>query len=116
MGQINKLPLPFLSRRALLRRAGNGFGAVALSTMLGEVAPAWATAAPKVPHFSPKAKSVIFLFMEGAVSQVDSFDHKPMLDRYHGQNPRQTIGKIEKPQFESIGAVMKSPWAFRQRG
>ena len=116
MGQINKLPLPFLSRRALLRRAGNGFGAVALSTMLGEVAPAWATAAPKVPHFSPKAKSVIFLFMEGAVSQVDSFDHKPMLDRYHGQNPRQTIGKIEKTQFESIGAVMKSPWAFRQRG
>jgi len=59
---------------------------------------------------------VIFLFMEGAVSQVDSFDYKPMLARYHGQDPRKAIGKLEKTQFENIGQVLKSPWTFRQRG
>jgi len=54
--------------------------------------------------------------MEGAVSQVDSFDYKPMLEKHHGKNPRQTIGKLEKTQFENIGTVLKSPWAFKQRG
>ncbi len=54
--------------------------------------------------------------MEGAVSQVDSFDYKPLLAKHHGENPRQTIGKLEKTQFEQIGTVMKSPWNFAQHG
>ncbi|MDP7105820.1 MAG: DUF1501 domain-containing protein, partial [Roseibacillus sp.] len=54
--------------------------------------------------------------MEGGVSQVDSFDYKPMLTRHHGEDPRKAIGRIEATQFENVGKVMKSPWAFKQRG
>jgi hypothetical protein len=109
-----------LSRRALLAGAANGFGALALRGLFTQ--PAFANRspngplAPKPPHARPRAKSVIFLFMEGAVSQVDSFDYKPMLEKHHGKDPRQAIGKIEKTQFESIGTVLKSPWAFSQHG
>lgn len=109
------LPLPHLSRRALLSRAASGFGAMAVSALLGNTASA-KPASARAPHFPPKARSVIFLFMEGAVSQVDSFDYKPMLEKHHGENPQKTIGKLEKTQFESVGTVMKSPWAFKQRG
>ena len=115
---------PRIDRREMLRRASNGFGALALSALLGRpsdliAAPEPAPRrpmAPKAPHAKPKAKSVIFLFMEGAVSQVDSFDHKPMLAKYHGQDPRKAIGKLEKTQFEAVGQVLKSPWQFRQHG
>lgn len=115
---------PRLSRRKLLQRAANGFGAVALSALLGGYAPSLladdktrrAPLEPRPPHFPPRAKSVIFLFMEGAVSQVDSFDYKPMLAKHDGQDPRQAIGKLEKTQFENIGKVLKSPWAFKQHG
>ncbi len=109
----------------MLRRASNGFGALALGALFGRVGTATANATapfgrrplqPVAPHFRPRARSVIFLFMEGAVSQVDSFDHKPMLERFHGQDPRKAIGKLEKTQFENVGTVMKSPWAFRQYG
>lgn len=114
-----------LSRRELLRRASNGFGALALGALFGSRGTGLAAAAPgagarplipAAPHFTPRARSVIFLFMEGAVSQVDSFDHKPMLARYHGQDPRKAIGKLEKTQFENVGQVMKSHWEFRQHG
>jgi hypothetical protein len=54
--------------------------------------------------------------MEGGVSQVDSYDYKPMLAKHHGKDPRQAIGKLEKTQFQNIGKVMKSPWEFRQWG
>jgi hypothetical protein len=108
-----RLPLPGLSRRALLQRAATGFGAMAASALLGRH---HAAAAPAASHFAPKARSVIFLFMEGAVSQVDSFDYKPRLEKHHGEDPRQAIGRLEKTQFENVGTVMRSPWAFRQRG
>ena len=115
---------PRIDRREMLRRASNGFGALALTALLGGgsrllAAPAAAPRrpmAPKPPHAKPKAKSVIFLFMEGAVSQVDSFDHKPMLAKYHGQDPRKAIGKLEKTQFEAVGQVLKSPWQFSRHG
>ena len=67
-------------------------------------------------HHAPKAKNVIFLFMEGGVSQVDSYDYKPDLIKHHGKNPRRLIGKLEKTQFEKIGKVMRSPWKFRPWG
>jgi len=115
-----------LSRRALLRRASNGFGALAMTALLGEsargalsksdTASARRPLEPQASHFSPRARSVIFLFMEGAVSQVDSFDYKPMLAKYHGQDPRKAIGKLEKTQFADVGKVLKSPWNFRQHG
>ncbi len=117
MTAFSSLPRPGISRRALLSQAANGFGAVALSALLGQEAQA--AAAPgqaRAPHAAAKARSVIFLFMEGAISQVDSFDYKPMLEKHHGRNPREVMGRLEKTQFADVGTVMKSPWAFRQRG
>jgi len=112
------LPLPNLSRRAMLHRAANGFGGLALAALLNSPDRSHAAApfAAKPSHFPAKARSVIFLFMEGAVSQVDSFDYKPMLEKFDGRDPRQTIGKLEKTQFENIGRVLKSPWPFSSRG
>ena len=113
MKRMEPLPCPTLSRRSLLRMAANGFGALAAHALLGAGS---ATIQPKPSHERPRARSVIFLFMEGAVSQVDSFDYKPLLERHHGRNPREVMGRLEKTQFENIGTVFKSPWAFRQRG
>ena len=116
---------PRISRREMLRRASNGFGALALTALFGGSVPelfAGETVSskhpltPKAPHFPARARSVIFLFMEGAVSQVDSFDYKPMLAKYHGEDPRKAIGKLEKTQFENVGKVLKSPWNFSQHG
>ena len=113
MRTMQGLPCPMLSRRALLRRAATGFGMVAAHALLGAGS---ATVTPLPSHARGRARNVIFLYMEGGVSQVDSFDHKPMLARHHGKNPREVMGKLEKTQFESIGTVFKSPWEFRQRG
>ncbi|SVD88581.1 uncharacterized protein METZ01_LOCUS441435, partial [marine metagenome] len=75
---------PSITRRDFLQKASLGFGSLALSSLYG---------APVIPHYRPRAKNVIFLFMEGGVSQVDSFDYKPMLAKYHGKDPRKVIGK-----------------------
>lgn len=115
----NMFQIPSVTRRTLLRTASNGFGALAMAALLGrnsQEPQSDGLGKSGQLHFPAKARSVIFLFMEGAVSQVDSFDYKPMLEKQHGENPRQAIGKLEKTQFENIGTVMKSPWTFRQRG
>jgi hypothetical protein len=114
------LPAP-LSRRDLLRQAANGFGAVALAALLGERAFAGEPApsadknplAPRPPHFPAKAKSVIFLYMDGGPSQVDTFDPKPRLAREHGQPIKV---KVEPTQFNNVGNVLQSPWKFAPRG
>src|SRR3984893_14471430 len=85
--------LPKLSRRDVLRRIGGGFGALGVSAVfadagfLSAAVPAAANnpLAPKTPHFAPRAKRVIFLFMNGGPSHVDTFDPKPLLTRLHGQ-------------------------------
>ena len=69
--------------------------------------------APRLPHFEPKAKSVIFLYMDGGPSQVDTFDPKPRLDREHGQPIK---AKVQPTQFNNVGTVMKCPWRFRKYG
>src|SRR5580704_2048887 len=81
-----------LSRRELLRVSSTGFGSLALATLLGEetlaatIGPGAASPlAVKPPHFAPKAKRVIFLFMHGGPSQVDTFDYKPLLASDHGK-------------------------------
>lgn len=117
---------PSLSRRDMLRQCANGFGAVALTALaqdraFGSVSSARYDArtnplAPKAPHFPAPAKNVIFLYMDGGPSQVDTFDYKPMLEKYHGQDPREAMGKLEPTQFDNIGKVLKSPWEFKQRG
>ena len=70
---------------------------------------------PRPPHFEPKAKSVIHLFMNGGPSQMDLFDPKPELDRNHGKSYFQRIaGEVENP--ESAGALMRSPFQFSEHG
>src|ERR1700690_3124833 len=79
---------PAVTRRDVLARAAHGFGAMALASLLPPPAHAVQRVnplAPKPPHFEPKAKSVIFLFMVGAPSHIDTFDPKPALDKYDGQ-------------------------------
>jgi len=113
------------TRRQMLRGSACGFGAVALTALLNNRAFADNRHAnyspkdplrPKKPHFNATATSVIFLYMDGGPSQVDTFDYKPMLERFHGKDPRQAIGKLENTQFNNIGRVMQSPWKFKQYG
>jgi hypothetical protein len=104
-------------RRQFLARAGAGLGLVALGDLLfsqtqaPDQGPSPAgTMAPRRPHFAPRAKSVIWLFMEGAPSAVDLFDPKPELDRSDGK-------RIEINVFNgNPGPLMKSPFEFRQHG
>lgn len=103
------------SRRDMLRNCATGFGSVALAGLLGE---SQSTAtdnplAPRKTHFDAKARSVIFLYMDGGVSQVDSFDPKPRLDKDNG---KPFPSKIEPTQFNNIGNILASPWKFKQYG
>jgi hypothetical protein len=95
----------------MLGRCANGFGAVALAALAAE-----GQDAPKPTHFRARARNVIFLYMDGGPSQVDTFDYKPMLEKHHGKDPKSVIGRIEKTQFDNNGTVLKSPWAFQRRG
>src|SRR5688500_11147041 len=74
------------SRRSALRKLGCGFGYLALASLAQDQARASANPlSPKAPHFKPRAKRIIFLFMQGGVSQVDSFDYKPRLTQDDGR-------------------------------
>ena len=112
-----------LTRREMLTRCANGFGALALTSLMSErafgsvLSPSSSVKAgalaPKSPHFPPKAQSVIFLYMDGGPSQVDTFDPKPRLTRENGQPFKM---KMEPTQFNDNGSTLASPWAFRQYG
>ncbi len=106
-----------LTRRQMLLRSACGFGAIALAGLMNESARA-AAEAPKIrlPHYRPRAKNVIFLYMDGGPSQVDTFDYKPLLAKFDGQDPYKAMGKLEPTQFANVGKVMASPWKFRQYG
>ncbi len=103
------IPTP-LTRRDMLLRCANGFGAVALSALLAEEG-----RSATLPHFPARARNVIFLYMDGGPSQVDTFDYKPILEKYHGRDPH-SIFKVEPTQFNNVGKVMASPWKFRKYG
>lgn len=112
---------PCHTRREWMRRSACGFASVAFAALFGQTSTQGSLTqknplTPKSPHFKPRARSIIFLYMDGGVSQVDSFDYKPLLEKYHGEDPRKAIGKLEKTQFANIGKVMKSPWKFSRRG
>src|ERR1700754_2869675 len=109
---------PSLTRRDLLRRGGMGLGLLGLAGVLAESGePARADTdlnplAPKAPHFPAKAKHVIHLFMNGGPSHVDTFDPKPMLAKYAGQNlPVPNLATERK-----TGAAFPSPYKFRKYG
>jgi hypothetical protein len=100
-----------MSRRDLLRLSANGFGMLALSALMADRA--YAGASPlAAPHFTPKAKNVIFLFMDGGVSHVDSFDPKPKLDELDDQS----AGKVENITAGGNRKWLKCPWSFKQYG
>src|SRR5690242_16544297 len=90
-----------LTRREMLRRAGAGFGMLGL---------AGALYAGRGPHFKARAKRVIFLFMNGGPSHVDTFDPKPALKKHEGQKPGGAVARTAKLGF------LPSPFAFRPHG
>jgi hypothetical protein len=106
-----------ISRRDLLRRSAVGFGYLALTSLLAEEAAADATPvdplAPKAPHFPARAKRVLFLFMKGGPSHLDTFDYKPRLQRDHGKPFPYAKPRV---QFAPTGSLLKSPWPFKQYG
>ncbi|MEO8270735.1 MAG: DUF1501 domain-containing protein, partial [Aureliella sp.] len=101
------------SRRELLQHSALGFGFLALADMLTRECTAASELVGGGLHFPMRAKRVIFLFMHGGPSQVDTFDHKPLLARHHGQPL-----PFDKPrvQFAETGNLLQSPWNFRQYG
>lgn len=110
--------LPYLSRRDMLRRSGQGLGMLGLAALLGEgsgTQEAQAATSPmdaKAPHFPGKAKHVIHIFCNGGPSHVDTFDPKPMLTKYHGKElPTKNLRTERK-----TGAALGSPFKFQRYG
>src|SRR4026209_2260187 len=99
------------TRRSVLRMAGCGFGSLGLAgapAAAGDSGPL----AIKAPHFPAKAKHVIFLFLNGGPSQVDTFDPKPMLTKYNGQPMPTPNLKTER----KTGSLLQSPFEFKKYG
>ena len=114
-------PFSFTDRRAFLRDAATGAGGVALAALLAEAADPIRPAvrpddplAARAPHFAPKAKRVLTIFCSGAVSHLDTFDHKPELIRRDGQ-PLPGADRLVTFQGEN-GNLVKPLWTFRPRG
>src|SRR6516164_4601413 len=104
------------TRRELLSRLGTGFGMLGLAGLLADQkllanGPA-NPLAPKQPHFTPRAKRIIHVFMNGGPSQVDTFDPKPELVRYHGRPPGGAHANIRG----GTRTLMASPYRFRNCG
>ncbi len=119
--RYRRLPV---SRREMLVRSASGFGSVALTALgldraFGSEGKSSAAGTPGTalhgPHHRVRAKNVIFLYMDGGPSQIDTFDPKPALDRFNGKDPGKLF-KVEPTQFNNNGTVLASPWKFRQHG
>jgi hypothetical protein len=107
---------PPLSRRSLLQRSAAGFGYLALQALLADKSATTASANPLSPRtvsFPARAKRVVFLFMKGGPSHVDTFDPKPLLDRDDGKPFPFAQPRV---QFAATGKLLKSPWSFKQYG
>jgi hypothetical protein len=103
----------------MLAHCANGFGAVAFSALMAEwnlsaadTDPATAGALSSF-HHPPRAKNVIFLYMDGGPSQMDTFDPKPLLNKEHGQPFKMSI---EPTQFNNNGSTFGCPWKFKNYG
>ncbi len=109
-------PRPPLSRRDFLLKSGAGFGALALAG-LWDAKGATAGALPVgQPHVKPTAKSVIFLFMEGGPSHLDTFDPKPLLNQLAGQRLPESFGKVLTAMGEEDGALLACKREWKQHG
>ena len=109
-----------VTRRDVLVRAAHGFGSIALASLLDPVAHAAVQRvnpmAPKPPHFPAKAKSVIFLYMVGGPSHIDTFDPKPALEKYDGQPLPPSYGTVVSQFTKGDTPLLKSPWKFQKYG
>ncbi len=104
-----------VTRREMLASAANGFGLLALSGLLAESRAASSKPVAQQltsPHFAPRVKNVIFLFMDGGVSHVDSFDPKTKLDEFDGK----PFLESKNPTANGNRQWLKSPWKFQPRG
>ena len=108
------------TRRCMLKHSAVGFGWLALRGLLDQEAVAnelplanRGPLAAKVPHFPARAKRIVFLFMKGGPSHVDTFDPKPLLTRDDGKAPPFELPRIT---FAKPGNLLKSPWKFQQYG
>ena len=110
-----------ISRRQILASMGGGFGLLGLAGVMSDgglvnnalaASEAISPLAPKAPHFAPRAKHVIFLFMNGGPSHVDTFDPKPALEQYAGQKPEE----LAKDYQRTVGKLFPSPFKFRKYG
>jgi len=123
MGKNHIIHKP-VSRREMLGICKGGFGSLAFASLFGGFQTACKqlddpksilTQLTQTPHYVPKAKNVIFLYMDGGVSQVDSFDPKPRLAKENGEDPKKKF-KVDNTQFDNVGKILKSPWSFKQYG
>jgi hypothetical protein len=107
----------------MLSQCASGFGAIALLGLLGndreclldsaDAAEIPHSSGPRPPHYPARVRNVIFLYMDGGPSQVDTFDPKPLLEKEHGQPFKM---KMEPTQFNNNGNTFGSPWKFRRYG
>lgn len=113
-----------VSRREVLSMCKGGFGALAFTGLFGSLSSACKqidkpksilTQLGQSSNYVPKAKNVIFLYMDGGVSQVDTFDPKPRLERENGEDPKSKF-KVDNTQFNNVGKILKSPWKFKKHG
>ena len=111
-----------LNRRSMLRRCGMGLGSIGLMSLLQDQGLLGATEekafnplAARAPHFKPAAKSVIWLFINGGPSQVDTWDYKPALEKWNGK-PLKNFDKFTGFFSGSVGGLMKSPFEFKRYG
>jgi len=112
------------TRREFLARGGAGFGALALAHLLqseasgaaGKAAGATNPLAARKPHFAPRAKSVIFLFMEGGPSHLDTFDPKPLLNKLAGQPLPASFGEVITAMGEARSPLLASQRTWKQHG
>ena len=109
-----------LCRRSLLERCGMGLGMLGLAGVLHDegrlfASPSLDPMAPREPHFSPKAKRVIWLFLNGGPSHIDTWDYKPELTKRHGQE-LEGFDRFTGFFSKEVGGLMKSPFEFLPRG
>ena len=111
-----------ITRRHFFKQSGFGIGGVALSALLDDRLFAQQQAdgpfGVRAPHFAPKAKNIIYLFMAGAPSQLDLFDNKPTLQKYDGQEiPAEFVPKGERFAFiKGTPRLLGSPFTFKKYG
>ncbi|MFN0168061.1 MAG: DUF1501 domain-containing protein [Bryobacteraceae bacterium] len=100
-----------MTRRQLLSQTGNGFGMLALAQIAGQARETANPLAPKAPHFPAKAKRVVYLYLNGGPSQVDTFDPKPDLTRFDGKSVPDSLNLKH-----ANGTLLGSPFQFRKHG